>query len=142
MITEAGGTTASTVEGDYFRIDSGNDFATGNRLVRPSDFCRLQEARIVDFGSGTQFRILIDLPRGSDRQSFTYKAYDFPGNLTYSGVYFTSDHLTVITAAELGISQVFGTVLFDFSDSFGGWVSSRYSAFDRFSVEIPAACRD
>ena len=38
--------------------------------------------------------------------------------------------------------ESFGTVLFDFAGSEGGWVSARYSAFGRFSLELNAACLD
>ncbi len=31
------GTSAPNLEGDYFQVDSANDFAGGDRLVRPTD---------------------------------------------------------------------------------------------------------
>ena len=33
------------LEGDYLRVDSANDFAAGDRMVRPEDFCRQREVR-------------------------------------------------------------------------------------------------
>ncbi len=142
VITELGGTTAPNLEGDYFRLDWGNDFATGDRLVRPADFCVRQEIRFVDFGSGSQLRVLLNRPRGEEVPSFSYTAYAEDGTVVASGEVSTSDYLSVLDIGELVPGNNFGTVWFDFSSSGGGWVSARYSAFGRFSVELNAACRD
>ncbi len=142
IIAEIGGTEASNLEGDYFRLDGGNDFATGDRLVRSTDFCLRQEVRFVDFGSGSSLRILLNRPRGAGMPSFSYTAYDEAGGLVANGNVATSAYLSVLDIAELVSGGSFGTVLFDFSGSGGGWVSAKYSAFDRFSVELNAACRD
>ena len=78
-----------------------------------------------------------------DAASFTYEIYQQSGMLAASGSYFTSDHLNVIDITQIAPPGVrFGTVIFDFTAARGGWVSARYSAFGRFSVELEAACRD
>lgn len=141
LITEAGGSTGN-LEGDYFRLDQANAFATGDRLVRPEDFCRRREIRFVDFGSGSELRILVDNPQGAEEPSLTWTGYNERGDLVGDGELFTSDHLTLIAVADLGIPGRFGTVLFDFSSSGGGWVSARHSAFGLFSVELGSACRE
>lgn len=141
VITEEGGTTAPHLEGDYFRLDPGNDFAAGDRLVRAADFCLQQEIRFVDFGSGSQLRVLLDRPRGVDAASFTYTAYDEPGAMIEQGEFFTSAHLNVIDIGDLVTGENFGTVLFDFTNSAGGFATAEYSAFGRFSLELNAACR-
>ena len=51
-------------------------------------------------------------------------------------------NLNVFDLAFLGVTESFGTLVFDFTDSGGGWVSGRYSAFGRFSVDLESACRD
>ncbi len=142
LISEAGGSSAPNLEGDYFQVDSANDFAGGDRLVRPSELCNLQEIRFVDFGSGSTFRVLVDTPRGGVEPSFGFTAYDEAGIMVAEGTFFTSDHLNVLGPTDLGITQAFGTLVFDFSSSGGGWVSARYSAFGRFSVDLKSACRD
>lgn len=140
FVRRAGG--ALPLEGDYFQVDSANDFAAGERLVRPRDFCDVQEIRFLDFGAGTRLQVLIDLPRGDDEASFTYEVFEQSGNLAASGDYFTSDHLNVMDVQEIAPAGVrFGTVVFDFTAASGGWVSARYSAFGRFSVELGSACR-
>ncbi len=141
LITESGASTGN-LEGDFFRLDTANAFATGDRLVRPENFCLLQEIRFVDFGSGSELRILVDNPQGGDQPSFTYTAYDEQANMVADGEFFASSHLTVIDVTDLGIVDAFGTVLFDFSNSGGGWVNAKYSAFGLFSVELSSACRD
>ncbi|MEM7351424.1 MAG: hypothetical protein AAF657_11500, partial [Acidobacteriota bacterium] len=59
LINEVGG-GGDNLQGDYFRVDFTNDFATGDRMVRPEDLCAVQEIRYVNFGGGTQFRVLLD----------------------------------------------------------------------------------
>ncbi len=130
------------LEGDFFRLDQANAFATGDRLTTPEDFCMMQEIRFVEFGSGSEFRILVDTPQGQAQHSFSYTAYDQQGNVLVTGGRFTSEHLTTIDVTELGFNDPFGTVVFDFTNSGGGWVSARYSAFGLFSVELNSACRD
>ncbi len=142
VITELDSITAPNLEGDYFRLDWGNDFATGDRLVRPADFCLRQEIRFVDFGSGSQLRVLLNRPRGEEVPSFSYTAYAESGTMVASGEVSTADYLSVLDVGELVVGYNFGTMIFDFSASGGGWASAKYSAFGRFSVELNAACRD
>ncbi len=141
VINEGDGTGAPNLEGDYFRLDGAADFATGDRLVRPADFCTRQEVRFVDFGSGSQFRVLVDRPLGDAGPTFSYTAYDQAGVEVAQGDFSTSNHLNVIDVADLGIADAFGTVVFDFTTAGGGFVTGKYSAFGRFSVELNAACR-
>ena len=48
-----------------------------------------------------------------------------------------------LLAACLLLDQRLGqAVTFDFTQSGGGWVSAKYSAFGLFSVELNSACRD
>lgn len=140
-IDEGDGLGAPNLEGDYFRLDDGEDFATGDRLVRPTDFCTRQEVRFVDFGSGSQLRVLVDRPLGEEGPTFSYTAYDQAGVELLQGDFSTSNHLNVIDVADLGIAENFGTVVFDFTTAGGGFVTGKYSAFGRFSVELNAACR-
>ena len=131
------------LEGDYYQVDFGNDFATGERMVRPADFCLLQEIRFLDFGDGTELRILLDRPLGETTASFSYEVYNQAGDSIASGEYFTAEHLSVVPVLDLVPGgQEFGTVVFDFAASSGGWASAKYSAFGKFSVELNSACRD
>ena len=142
VVTELLDSASPHLEGDYFRVDFGNDFATGDRLVRPADFCLRQEIRFVDFGSGSELRVLLNRPRGDEGPSFSYTAYDETGEIVAEGDFLTSAYVSVLDIGELVAGENFGTVYFDFSASGGGWVSAKYSAFGRFSVELSSACRD
>lgn len=134
---------AVNLEGDYLRVDSGNDFATGERAVRPEDFCTRQEIRFLDFGSGTKLRLLVDQPRGVGAPSLTYTIISEAGQVVKQADLFTAAHLNVVEVADLVPGgQRFGTIVLDFSPSGTGWVSASYSAFGRFSVELNGACRD
>ncbi len=137
------GAAAGHLVGDYFRLDPGNDFGAGDRLVRPGeDFCQRQEIRFVDFGSGSELTILLDQPQGAAGSSYSYTAYDEAGQMVTSDEVATASHLSVLDVGELVAGESFGTVLFDFTAAGGGWVSARYSAFGRFSLELEGACRD
>lgn len=138
---QAGGVGPRNIEGDYFRVDFGNDFASGERLVTAADLCLRQEVRFVEFGSGVELRILVNRPRGDDGPSFSYTAYNESGAEVSSGDYFTANHLNVLGVNDLVEGPSFGTIVFDFSASAGGWVSARYSAFGRFSLELNSVCR-
>lgn len=139
-IAESGG-DAAALTGDYFRIDSNNDFAAGDRLVRSEEFCARQEVRFVDFGSGSRLQILLAEPQGVSAPSFSYTAYNQAGTMLVADDFFTSDHLTALDVGDLVPSQSFGTLVFDFSNAAGGFVTAEYSAFGRFSVELNGACK-
>ncbi len=139
VISGTGG-GADALEGDYFRIDSGNDFATGDRLVKPAEYCVRQEVRFVDFGSGSRFKILLEEPQGSEMPSFTYTAYSEAGAMITTGGVASSDHLVSVAVDDLVAEQRFGTLVFDFANSASGLVTAEYSAFGRFSVELNGAC--
>ncbi len=139
VITETGG-DASRLEGDYFRIDSVKDFASGNRMMRSEEYCALQEIRFVDFGSGSRLHVLIEEPQGVAVPSFSYTAVNEAGTIIAVDDVFTADHLTTIDVADLVPVQSFGTMIFDFSSSGGGFVTAEYSAFGRFSVELNGTC--
>ncbi len=131
---------AAALAGDYFRLNSRGDFATGDRLVRPEQGCARQEVRLVDFGSGSRFRILLAQPQGDQASSFSYTAYDEAGAMVVQGDFVTSEHLTDVAGASLVPGLSFGTLVFDFTPSVSGFVTAEYSAFDRFSVELDGAC--
>ncbi len=135
----AGGGTQG-IAADYFRIDEGNAFATGNRWVNPSELCDNREARLVDFGGGTIFRVLLNQPQGPLASSFSYQVFDFNGNEVINLGFITSQHYLELDTSELNIGIPFGTVVFSFAPSAGGWVSARYSAFGQFSTEVVGAC--
>ncbi len=142
IVTEGGAAASPDLEGDYYRVDFGDDFAAGDRLVKVGDLCAAQEVGFVDFGSGTELRLLLDRPIGDAGPSFSYVAYSQAGAMVASGGYFTDQNLLVLDISDLVASESFGAILFDFRASRSGWVSARYSAFGRFSLELNGVCVD
>ena len=139
LINQAGG-GADDLQGDYFRVDFTSDFATGDRMVRPSELCVLQEIRYVDFGGGTRLRLLLDDPPFDGSAALAYTAYADDGSIVDQGDFISSNNLLVIDQEELVPGQGFGTLVLDFGPSGSGWASAEYSAFGRFSLELNSAC--
>ena len=139
LVNQLGG-GAEDLQGDYFRVDFTNDFATGDRMVRPSELCDAQEIRYVNFGGGTGLRILLDSPPTGGAAAFSYTAYAVDGTVVVEDDFFTTDHLVSVDQGELVPGEDFGTLVFEFGNSGGGWVSAEYKAFGRFSLELNSAC--
>ena len=58
---------APVLAGDYFQVDVGNNFATGDQLLRGSELCRDSSVRFLDFGAGTRLAVYVNQPRGGLR---------------------------------------------------------------------------
>jgi hypothetical protein len=135
---------APVLAGDFFQVDVGNNFATGERLVRQGDLCSDASIRSLDFGAGTRFAVFLTQPRGDDDgvhpPSFTVQVRDEAGDPDGPPQpVWTADHALELASADLtGLS--FGSVRFDFTNSLGGAVYAEYSAQGRFSVGTTAQC--
>lgn len=139
VVSQAGG-GASRLTGDVLRVDFSNDFATGERLLAFDDFCLRQEVRFVDFGSGSEFNVVLRDPPDSGAV-MTVTALDEEGNLL-TQVEIDDRSQVQRIPIEAVIPASFGSLVFDFSASQGGVVTASYSAFGRFSTELRGACRD
>lgn len=136
-------TSSGSAVGDFFQVDVGGNFATGDRLISASDFCDQHEIRFLDFGSGTDLWMILNIPQGSDPDvdppsaSVSILSEDgasFPGADIY-----TDQGLTKLTAADFtGLD--FGTLVFNMANSGGGFLFAGYSADGRFSVGVNSAC--
>lgn len=146
-ITAAGHSDRTPVlAGDFFQVDTLNNFATGDRLVRQSDLCASASIRFLDFGAGTRLLVFVADPRGLaagiDPPSFTVQAYDEAGNaLGGPQPVWTDRHALELDAADFTVAS-FGSLRFDFSNSLGGAVYAEYSAEGRFSVGAAGECED
>lgn len=132
--------------GDYFQVDVGDNFATGDKLVRQIELCDVASIRFLEFpvpGSGTRLTVWIANPRGTggaDPPSFTVQAYDEDGNLVGGAIPVkTSRHALEFDATDF-TALAFGTLKFDFGNSFGGTVYAEASAQGRFSVGVSSQC--
>lgn len=139
VVTESGG-GAKNLTGDVLRVDFANDFATGERLLAFDDFCPEQEIRFVDFGSGSEFNVVLRDPPSSGA-AMTVTVLDEAGNQLSQVNVADGRQVQRIPITDLINNQSFGTLVFDFSASHGGVVTGSYSAFGRFSTELRGACR-
>ena len=128
--------------GDFFQVDVGQNFATGDRLVSQSnDLCEQQEIRFADFGSGTQLMVLLTNPQGIGAgapPSFRVTPVDEDGNRLPSTDLQTSRYVNFYDASDF-TGESFGTLIFDFSINSSedqGWVYGVYSADGLFSVGV------
>lgn len=140
MVTQANGDGAKNLTGDVLRVDFANDFATGERLLGFDDFCPRQEIRYVDFGSGSEFNVVLRDPPASG-PTMSVAVLDEAGNQLSQVDIFDRQQVQRIPIGNLIANQSFGSLVFDFSASQGGVVTARYSAFGRFSTELRGACR-
>lgn len=142
----AGGSRDGTpvLAGDFFQIDVGNDFATGEELVRLTELCGDASIRFLDFGVGTLLRVFVTQPRGDvpalDPPSFTVQVYDESGNeVGPPQPFWTADHVVELSSSDL-TAITFGTFRFDLANGLGGTVYAEYSAQGRFSVGVSPQC--
>lgn len=133
----------SLLVGDYFQVDPGNAFATGQRMASLDDLCIVNQVRFLDFGSGTELRLLINEPQGSDPARDPASVVVYPnlqdGTVLQPTDIYTDDYAFEVSASDFTTSA-FGTLLFEFSNSSGGLVYAEYSAFGQFSVGLNGAC--
>lgn len=146
-ITTAGNPDMTPVlGGDYFQVDVGDNFATGDQLARQIELCNHASIRALEFplpGSGTRLTIWIANPRGvgtGDPPSFTVQAYDEAGNAIggLTTVKTTLHALEFDASVFTGLS--FSTLRFNFTNSFGGTVYAEASVEGRFSVGVTSQC--
>jgi len=124
----------------------GNNFATGDQLLRGSELCRDSSVRFLDFGAGTRLAVYVNQPRGpseaDDPPSFTVQVYSEAGAPMGSPQpVWTADHALELAASDFAAGH-FGTLAFDFTNSLGGTVYAEYSAEGRFSVGAVSQCHD
>lgn len=135
--------STTALAGDFFQVDIGGAFATGERLVSVQDICDEHEIRFLDFGSGTVLRLFINSPQGDDPDldppTFTVDVLDEDGALFAGTDVFTDQVVLELTAADF-TELAFGTLIFNFTNSSGGWVYAEYSADGLFSVGLNSTC--
>ena len=146
-------TEGASIQGDYYRVTPGEDFATGFRLLNvdatssDNDLCGLFTMRFLNgggFDSGTTFIVWLDLDLAPSGEVFGLAAYDEPGNLLLTRTFAADQVAFEVSAAELlqPFVQDFGAIEFQFSDGGVGHVSAILSAGGRYSVGLEAACGD
>ncbi len=157
-VVNAGSTTPNgnqALIGDYFFVDPGNDFATGDRLVTDADRCNRFSTRFADGGvfNGTTFNIVAPsfVPAASPSFSnglatlFSADVYDEAG---VAGTGFSGDSAgnlfatsTAVIGPQVGL-PTFGSIEWTFADGQTGFVTWSMNAGGRFSVGMLGTCLD
>jgi len=154
-VVAEGLTEGAVIQGDYFRVTPGEDFASGFRMLNAdpaslhNDLCGLFTVRFLNgggFDSGTRFIIWLEADQAPDPASpvFAYSAYAEDGELVLSSTYFADEVVFEVEASDLFVGPLqtdFGAVEFQFVDRVGH-VSAILSAQDRYSVGLEAFCGD
>ncbi len=146
-------TEGAAVQGDYFRVTPGEDFATGFRLLNadPSspdnDLCGLFSLRFLNgggFDSGTRYIVWLDRDAAPNGEVLALVAYDEAGTQVLARTVAADEVAFEVSAAELlqPFVQDFGAIEFQFLDGVVGHVSAILSASGRYSVGLEAACGD
>ena len=149
------GSPSVGVSGDYFRIDPGENFATGDRMIDMTEtyLCDAWDFRYLEgggFSGGTTLELLVaEAPGTGDSApvAATISLYDEAGDLQAMAELKTSARVFEVDVTEIlfprrGRNQTgFGAAVIVFSEaSGGGLVAGRYSADGRYSISIPGSC--
>jgi hypothetical protein len=148
-------TEGARIQGDFFRVTPGEDFASGFRMLNVdpasahNDLCGLFTMRFLNgggFDSGTRFIIWLEADEAPDPESpvLAYSAYAESGELVLSNTYFADEVVFEVAAADLFVGPLqadFGAVEFQFIGTVGH-VAAILSAQNRYSVGFEAFCGD
>jgi hypothetical protein len=146
----------TSIQGDYFQVSPGEDFATGFRLVNTTpasshyELCSLFTVRFLNggpFDGGTRLVIWreLDVPSDPGETAFSVAVYDEPGELLMVRDFQTDQTVLDISANEVLqplLSTEFGVFEFQFGAGVVGHVSAQMSAEGRYSVGLEASCGD
>jgi len=144
------------ITGDYFRVDDGENFAAGDRLVNADptsvhyELCRFFTLRAFaggSFNGGTTFTVFVasDLPLDGSVPVAFYTVYDEPGNALFAGPLFRDQVTFRVLAKDLGILGLtvpdFAVIELEFNQAVGH-VWSQMDGNGRLSVGLNGSCDD
>ena len=142
--------SASFFTGDFFQVNPGQNFATGERMYEISDFCQFWGIRFLNGGAftgGTDYRFLVNTPQGGDPNvddpTLISGVYNESGTLLATRFGYTDAFVVEDTAANIvgnlansGSLEIF----IDDTGTTGGLVFGNFSATGRFSVGMNGVC--
>ncbi len=147
---------ASVLAGDFFRVDPGDNFASGYRLVNADpasgadERCSVLSFRFLRgglFSGGTRIFYWLDMNVLPQADTIAYSVYNEAGALIHTGLLGNIDRV----ASQIPIDQLLvgpagslnsGAVEFQFSGGVLGHVAGAINASGRFSVGFEGVCRD
>ena len=146
---------AAVIQGDYFQIAPGEDFATGSRLVNVDpespgyDLCSVFTIRFLNgggFDGGTDLFFWLDpesVPEG-ETPVVSYEVYNEAGALRFFSDFPAGEVAFRVRTADLVaiMPTSFGAIELQFGEPVRGHLAAVMSALGRYSVGLEAACRD
>lgn len=157
VVLGAVGTTADSsdlLSGDFFFVDPGTGYATGNTLLNMSlddsgnEFCAEWGTRYLrggGFGGSSIFRFVVDEPAGAreiDPPTAVGTVYDEAGTPVQSFEIRTDSYTFDLTSAELAPESVPSGSLSVRFPATRGALLVEHSGFETLSIAFKAACRD
>ena len=131
---------------DSFRIDIGQNFATGSQLMKGSDLCFIRENRFLEGGpidGGTEMVLLINSPQGGDIDNDDPSAIlqMFAEDGTFLGTISVYSSINVVALPLDGFTfgELFGAVETEFIGGVG-FTTVTYSASNKYSIGISGRC--
>ncbi len=146
----------TAIQGDYFRVDSANNFAAGDRLLdadptsRHNDLCTRYTLRSFNgggFDGGTSFTFFVDaeLPADGTSPVAFYTVYNEAGDTIFGGPLFRDALAFRLQANDLDLLGFevpnFGAIEFEFNGTVGH-VWGQMDGLGRFSVGLNGSCGD
>jgi hypothetical protein len=151
LLVEHGDAVGDALSADWFRVDPGQNFATGDRMVDidHSSTCAQWDFRYLTggaFDGGTRLGIFVDTPLGPGTPSFTVDFFSEAGAFL-GGIERAANRQVV----ELDIANLLaqlpgsppgvgGMVITFAGGTNGGLVTGTYSAEDRYSIGLDGTC--
>lgn len=146
--------SSDVLSGDFFFVDPGTGYATGNTLLNMSlddsgnEFCSEWGSRFFrggSFSGSSSFRFVIDVPGGSqeyDPPTAVGTVYDESGAAVRSFEVRTDLSTFQLSSTELvPEGTAFGSLSVRFPETEGALLVE-HSGFHRLSIALKGACRD
>lgn len=136
---------AGTLSGDYFRVSPSNDSANGNPLLPgAATDCKRWSHRFFNgggFNGGSKIAFLV-LDRPSAGPVVIGNVYNEAGDLITMVPLESNRNAFEVSDADLQLPVSFGSIDWFFQGGAHGTVTTTFTANDRFSAGVDAACVD
>ena len=135
---------------DFFDVNFGENFASGDRALTTLDFCSIWRMRFLQFPGpgGTVLTFIINGPQGveeEDPPTIAGEVFTEDGVFLNSFALQTDAWLLAVDALDLVIGDTeFGTIVFQLNTTLSpsGVIFENHSAFSRFSLGLKGTCKD
>ena len=135
------------VGGDYFIVDPGENFASGNELLDWSDDgCEQWDSRVLNgglFDGGTRFHFYTPAnpPGPATHVVAVGDVYNEAGDFVGAALISSGTTATVISASDIAGLPAFGAIEWLLTQGKGALMTT-FSASGRYSVGVSTVCRD